>query len=213
MSASATVFSSLAGGRPLQRERRDFLGNVFDLDIHAQGVLAEPAQAGVGGGPAVGVFVEARDGAVVDHLALLVAPAAVDHLAHADLVDVAGDDAVHQLGGVFAGDQVLVERRDVDERGGVADGVVLVLVMHLVDADRVVARPLAVVQAVAERESSLVKCGSDWQRSPSIQRLRAYVVKTFTTKDTEGHEGNAEAGLYAPCSLPATASCVTSSQA
>jgi hypothetical protein len=72
-------------------------------------------------------------------------------------------DAIDQFGRVFAGDQVFVERRDVDQRSGVADGVVLVLVMHLVDADRVVAGPLAVVQALAKRKSSFVKCGSYWQ--------------------------------------------------
>ena len=54
----------------------------------------------------------------------------------------------------------LYKRRDVDQRGRVADGVVLVLVMHLVNADRVIARPLAVIEALAERESSFVKCGS-----------------------------------------------------
>jgi hypothetical protein len=41
-------------------------------------------------------------------------------------------------------------------------------VMHFVNADRVIARPLAVVQAVAERESSFVKCGSYGHRSSSI---------------------------------------------
>ena len=67
------------------------------------------------------------------------------------------------FGRVFAGDQIFVERCDIDERGGVADGVVLVLMMHLVNADGVVSRPLAVVQALAEGEGSLVKCGSDGQ--------------------------------------------------
>ena len=86
-------------------------------------------------------------------------------MSHFDFVDVARDHAIHQLGRILAGDQVLVERRDVDERRGVADGVVLVLVMHLIDADRVVARPFAVVQALAERECSLVKRGSDGQGS------------------------------------------------
>ena len=53
---------------------------------------------------------------------------------------------VDQPRGVRPGDQVLVERRDVDERRGVADGVVLVLVVRLVRADGVVAGPLAVVR-------------------------------------------------------------------
>ena len=39
--------------------------------------------------------------------------------------------------------------------------------MHLVNADRVVSRPLAVVEALAERKSSFVKCGSDGHRVSS----------------------------------------------
>jgi hypothetical protein len=35
--------------------------------------------------------------------------------------------------------------------------------MHFVDADRVVSRPLAVIQALAESESSFVKCSSNGQ--------------------------------------------------
>ena len=56
---------------------------------------------------------------------------------------------------------------------GIANRVVLVLVMRLVRADRVVARPLAIVQAVAQRKGSLVKCGSDRQ---SNYLLRAVVI-------------------------------------
>src|SRR5208283_5523882 len=97
----------------LQREGRDFLGDIFDLHVHVQAIRAEPAQAGIGGGPAIFVFPEARNGAVVDDLAFFVAPAAVDDLPDLHLVDVAGDDAVHQPGRVFAGDQILVERRNI----------------------------------------------------------------------------------------------------
>ena len=123
----------------MERERRDLLGNVLDLHLHAERVLPEPAQAGVGGGPAVGVLVEAGDRAVVDHLAALVTPAAVDNLIDGNLAHVAGDHPVHELGGVAARDQVLVKRRYIDQRRGVANGVVLVLVMRLVDADGVIA--------------------------------------------------------------------------
>ena len=117
-----------------------------------------------------------------------------------DLVDVASDDAVHQAGRIFAGDQILVERRDVDERGRVADGVVLVLVVHFVHADGVVARPFAVVQAVAEGESSLVKCGSDGQRDSSLRRFfREPDENRLTTKDTKVTRRKiAEVGLYSP---------------
>ena len=189
--ASATAFSSLPEVGPCSASAATLFGNVLDLHIHVQAVLPEPAQAGVGGGPAIVVFFQPRDRAVVDDLALLVAPAAINHLSDFHFVDVAGDDAVHQLGGVLARDQILVERRNIDQRGRIADGVVLVLVMHLVHADRVVARPLAVVQAVAKRKSSLVKCGSDWQRQLlqiSVSSVSSVVKDLETTEDTEDTE-------------------------
>src|SRR6185437_15977272 len=95
--------------------------------------------------------------------ALFVAPAAVDNLAHRHLVDVARNHPVHQAGGVLAAHYVFEQRRDIDQRGRVADGVVLVLVVGFIHADRVVARPLAVVEAVAQGKSALVECGSDRQ--------------------------------------------------
>ena len=150
-----------AGGGTLQRESRSFLGNVLNLHIQAKGVLPEPAQAGIGGGPAVVVFAEARDGAVVNDLAVGIAPAAVNDLIDGHLVDVAGDDTIDEFAGVAAVDAVFEERCDVDQSRGVADGVVLVLVRHFVDAGGVIARPLLEVEAFAERESSFVKSGSD----------------------------------------------------
>src|SRR5579872_856239 len=156
-------FQQLRGGWTLQRESRNLLGDVFDLHIHVQTVLPEPAQARIGGCPAINVLLEMRDRAVIDDLAILVAPAAVDNLPDFHLVDVARDDAIHETGRVFAGDQILVERRDVDQRTSVPDRVVLVLVVHFVDADRVISGPLAIIQAITKGERSLVKRGSDGQ--------------------------------------------------
>src|SRR5262249_8044914 len=107
------------------------------------------------------VFAESRNCAVVDDVALVIAPAAVDDLIDRYFVDVARDDAIHEARGIGTGDAVFVERRDVDERGRIADSVVLVLVMHLVHATRVVTGPLAIVEAFAESESSFVKCRAD----------------------------------------------------
>ena len=152
-----------AGCGALQRERGDFFGDVFDFDVEAERVLLKPAKAGIGGGPTVVIFTKAGDRPVVDDIAFRVAPAAVDDLVHGDFVDIPRDDAVDETRGVGAGDAIFVKRRDVNERGGVADGVVLVLVMHFVDADGVIARPLAIVEAFAEGESAFVKCGSDGQ--------------------------------------------------
>jgi hypothetical protein len=45
-----------------------------------------------------------------------------------------------------------------------------VLVVRLVRADRVVARPLPVIQALAQREGALVKCSADGQKlSPDAE--------------------------------------------
>ena len=66
-------------------------------------------------------------------------------------MNVTRNHAVHQPGGVAPCHPVFEERRDIDQRGGIADGIVLVLVVHLINADRVIARPFPVVQALAQR--------------------------------------------------------------
>ena len=82
----------------------------------------------------------------------------------------------------------------------VANGVVLVLVVNFVHAHGVVAGPLAVVQAVAEGESSLVKCGSDGQRDSSLRQFsRATGRKPITTKDTKLHEGKSRSRIIFTC--------------
>src|SRR5262249_27730781 len=134
-------------------------------------VLAKPAQAGIGRGPAIFVLFQASDCAVVNHLSLFIAPAAVDHLTRLHLINVARDHAVYQPGGVFARDQILIQRRNIDQRGSIADGVVLVLVMHLIGADCVIARPLAVVQALAQGKSAIVKCSTNGQGKTSKEEI------------------------------------------
>src|SRR5215469_6640411 len=126
----------------------------------------KPANIGLSRGPAVTVLIEPRDSAIVDDLALLIAPATINYLPLGDFVDVASNDAVHQLGGAASGEQVFVQRRDIDQRSRIADGVVLVLVVHLVGADRVISRPLAVVEAGTQRKSALVKSRSNGHVRP-----------------------------------------------
>src|SRR5262249_2821881 len=84
-----------------------------------------------------------------------------DHLTHAHVLHVARDDAVDESHRVETDHDVLVERRDVDERDRIANGVVLVLVVRLVRTHRVVAPPFAVGQALAKGERALVESGSD----------------------------------------------------
>ena len=114
-----------------------------------------------------------RHRAIVDDLAVLVAPRRVVDLADAHLRGVARDDAIDEAHRVGAGDAVLVERRDVDQRAGVPDRVVFVLVMRLVGADGVVAGPVAVVEALAQLERARVESGTDGHRESITSGLRA----------------------------------------
>jgi hypothetical protein len=159
----------------LQRKSGDSFRNIFELDIEAEGVLLKPAKTWIGGSPAIFVFSQARDGAVVNDFAFGIAPAAVDDLIDSDSVDVARDDSIDETRGVWTSDAIFVERRNIDKRGGVADGVVLVLVVHLVDADGVIAGPLAIVEAFAKGESAFVECGSDGQGN-LLLRMRGGII-------------------------------------
>ena len=102
MSASATLFSSLPEVGPCTASAATLLGNVLDLDVEADGVLAKPAQIRIGCRPAIAVLLQPGDGAVVDDLAVFIAPAAVDHLVDRDFVDVARDHAIHEAGCIAA---------------------------------------------------------------------------------------------------------------
>src|SRR6266508_5384594 len=59
--------------RPLQGDGRGLLRDVLDLGLEAEGVLPQPAQAGLGGRPPEEVLGQAGDRAVVDDLPLAVA--------------------------------------------------------------------------------------------------------------------------------------------
>ena len=72
------------------------LGGLLDRHVEPGRVLAQPAQLRVGGGPAEPLVVQAVDRAVVDDLAVLVAPRRVEDLADGQLRRVAGDDPVDE---------------------------------------------------------------------------------------------------------------------
>src|SRR4030095_1122877 len=115
----------------------------------------------MGGAPTIGVFFEPGNSAIVYHFSSFITPWCVDHLADRDLPHVARDDTIHEACRIFAGKPVLEERRDVDQRGGVANGVVLVFVMWFVRTDRVISRPVAVVETFTQRKCSFVKSSSN----------------------------------------------------
>jgi hypothetical protein len=104
------------------------------LHLEAARVFLEPAQVRIGRRHAKRSLVEACDGAVVEHLARAVAPWRVQHLADRGAHDIARDYAIQQPGGVPAAHHVLVERRDIEQRRGHPDRVVLALVRELVRA-------------------------------------------------------------------------------
>ncbi len=153
-----------AAGGALKGEGAQPVGDVLDRDLQPMAVHVDPAQVGLGRRPAVDVFLEARHRAVVDHLAPPVAPVRVGDLAGLHLGDVACHHAIDQPRGVAAADAVLEQRRDVDQRGRVADGVVLALVVDLVAGDGEVAGPVAPAHALAEGGRPRVKAGPDRHR-------------------------------------------------
>src|SRR5262249_11355991 len=88
-----------------------------------------------------------------------------------------------QLGGVATADQILVQRCDVNQSRRIADRVVLVLVMHFVHAGRVVSRPLAIVEALAERKGAFVKGSSDRHNFTIPIRYFRIPIRYFRTRD------------------------------
>src|SRR5215470_12793501 len=94
-------FSSLhqqtARRRALKSKRGNFVRDVFDLHVKPQTILVKPTHARISGRPAVAIFGEPRNRAVIDHLALLVAPAAVNDLADGNFIDVTRDHTVDEF--------------------------------------------------------------------------------------------------------------------
>ena len=157
----------------MQGERRKLFGDVLDLHLESNGVLPEPAQVRIGGGPAVAVLLEAGDSAIIDHLAVLITPAAINDLIDGDLVDVARQHTIYETGGVAPGDQVLEQRSHINKRRRIADSVVFMLVMGFVNAYGIEARPLTEVEALAEWERSCVDRSSDGHLYSSLWLVSA----------------------------------------
>ena len=161
-SVSALALQGPTSGRLLKRQRRYTFGNIFNLDVHPGCVLCKPAQARIGCGPAIGVFLEPGHRAVVDHFSMLIAPRRVDDLAHRHLSHVTSDYAIDQSRRISTRQPVLVEWRDIDQRRSVANRVVFMFVMWFVRADGVIAGPFAIVETFAKWKCAFVKCSSDW---------------------------------------------------
>src|ERR1700730_13722857 len=164
----ARLFQESPGCGSLNCQRGQLVGDVFDCHVEAERVLMEPSHVRIGRCPPIEVFAQARDRAIVDHFSLLVAPAAVDHLADGHFADVARDHAVHKLCRVFSADSIFIEWRNINHRGGVPYRVVFVLVVRLIHAYRVVPRPFAVAQTLAQLKGLLVNSSSDRHSRSSV---------------------------------------------
>src|SRR4029079_8283441 len=108
----------------------------------------------------VRVLGQPMDRAVVDDLAVLVAPRRVPDLDHRELRRVARDDAIDERWRVRTADPVRVPGRGGDERGRLADRVVLDVVGVGVRGRGPVAGPLAPLLLAIER------CGPRVERAP-----------------------------------------------
>src|SRR3954454_22808706 len=155
----------------LQRETRERLGDVFDLDIEAGRVQQEPSVGRVGGRDPILRVGDACDRPVVEHLAGLVAPRRVVDLVHLELRDVARHDAVEQPRGVGSADHILVQRACVDHGGGLPDRAVLDVVEVRVHGGREVSRPLAPRLLDVQRLLAWIERGSDRHGASWCARL------------------------------------------
>ena len=150
----------------LERERGGGVADVGDLHVEAGGVHQEPAVAGVRGRDAVSVLREARHGAVVEDLALLVAPGRVVGPVDRELGHVPRHHAVEEPEGVGARDLVLVERAHVDHGRRLSDGVVFDVVEVGVDGGGEVAGPLTPGEPGVQLLLALEERGADAHPGP-----------------------------------------------
>jgi hypothetical protein len=147
----------LARGRALDGDGREPRAGVLEADPIAARGRREPVEGRVGGGQAVVVLAEAGDRAVVDDLAAVVAPAGVGDAADREPGDVAGEHPGEHRRGVGSGHLVLVEGRDVEQPGRLAESEVLAVVGGVVAADGVVAGPVLPAIARAQLLRALVE--------------------------------------------------------
>ena len=76
------------------------------------------------------------------------------------MLGVVGDrQRVDELRGLRSGDFIFEQRRDIDQRGRIANGVIFVLVRMLINTDRVIAGPIAPIVTVTKWRSAGMKRG------------------------------------------------------
>jgi hypothetical protein len=78
------------------------------------------------------IFSQSKDGPILNQLPLPITPASIDHLMDLTLGHIAGDDTVQEPDGLSATDRVFEEWGNIDQSGGISDGMVLIFVLNLV---------------------------------------------------------------------------------
>src|SRR5688572_8076051 len=162
-----------AARRPLQREAGDVVRVLDDGDVESEGRARQPVELALLRAEPVDALAQVEDGAVVDHLAVVVAPDAVADLAGLDLGDIARDEAVQECERIGTRDQVLGHRREVEDRAGVADRGVLELLVEKGVGGRVILPAVPLVQRV-ERGNARVE--GRFPDRPAEMLLAAHLV-------------------------------------
>ena len=101
------------------------MGLLLDLYIHTQTRQQQPVELMVLGTETVMTGLQMEQGAIVQHLALIVTP---DHIGHApglELADISGHQAVEKLNGIRTTDAVFFHGRQIHHTAGTANSKVL----------------------------------------------------------------------------------------
>ena len=131
-----------AGRRALQGEGGNVLGDFAHLHVETDGRIQEPVQLPFGGAEQEFFLAQPEDGAVVDDMAVVVAPHGVGDAIDLELADITRDQSIQESLGIRPADLVLDHRRHVEQGRRVANREVLVL-HRRENRQRVVAAPLA----------------------------------------------------------------------
>jgi hypothetical protein len=95
-------------------------------------------------------IVQARYGAVVEHLAMIVTPTQIRASADLQFRDVPDHDARQEIGRILPVYVVFEKRTYIDEARSMSQSVVLTLVTRVIRANGVVARPVLVKEAATQ---------------------------------------------------------------